>query len=174
MTKVENEQVGTDFSSEEGVRRAASAYGPELRAFARRKLGSWSGADDVVQETFLRAWRSARLFDPNRGNARAWLFAILRNVIIDSARSQARRPAVSSDAFDFATSDQADAVVSTLALHDALRRLTAQHREVIVHGHLRERTHVEIAQLLGVPVGTVRSRLHYARRALRRVLVEAG
>jgi RNA polymerase sigma-70 factor (ECF subfamily) len=162
-----------DFSSEDGLRRAAVAYGPELRAYAARQLRSWSLAEDLVQETFLRAWRAAERFDATRGTARAWLYAILRNVVIDHTRAQARRPFDVDGAFEPATNDAAEAVVTALALNDALRHLTAQHREVIYHGHLRERTHHEIAQLLDVPVGTVRSRLHYARQALRRAMADA-
>jgi RNA polymerase sigma-70 factor (ECF subfamily) len=70
--------------------------------------------------------------------------------------------------------DDADAVVGSLALNAAIRRLTDQHREVIYHGHVRERSQYEIAELLGVPVGTVRSRMFYARQALRRVLAEGA
>ena len=173
MTCLEHRAADDNLASEEGLRRATLAYGPDLRAYATRKLGSCV-ADDLVQETFLRAWRSAERFDTARGTTRAWLFAILRNVVIDFARRQARRPSVPIAEVDRATNDETDAVVSTVAVHDALRRLTAQQREIIYHGHLRERTHVEIAQLLGVPTGTVRSRLHYARQALKRVLVEAG
>lgn len=174
MTHGGNEERDEDLSSEEGLRRAALTYGAELRGYAARTLGSSSAAEDLVQETFLRAWRAGELFDATRGTARAWLFAILRNVIVDHTRTQARRPLTSVDAFEVATHDDADAVVDALALQDALLRLTAQHREVIYHGHFRDRTHHEIAQLLDVPIGTVRSRLHYARQALRRALADAG
>jgi RNA polymerase sigma-70 factor (ECF subfamily) len=162
-----------DLASDDGLRRAALIHGSELRAYAAGKLGSRSLAEDLVQETFLRAWRAADRFDPTRGTTRTWLFAILRNVIIDFARTQARRMAMSPVAGDATTSDASDAVVGSLVLHDAFRQLTAQHREVIFHGHVRERPHEEIAQLLGVPVGTVRSRLFYARQALKRALANA-
>ena len=110
----------------------------------------------------------------HEGRRATWLFAILRNVIIDFARTQARRMSMSPVASDATTSDDSDAVVGSLVLHDAFRQLSAQHREVIYHGHVRERPHEEIAQLLGAPIGTVRSRLFYARQALRRALADAG
>ena len=162
-----------DFASDDGLRRAALIYGSELRAYAAGRLGSRSLAEDLVQETFLRAWRAADRFDPTRGTTRTWLFAILRNAIIDFARTRARRMSMTPVTGDATTSDDSDAVVGSLVLHDAVRQLSAQHRDVIYHGHVRERPHEEIAQLLGVPIGTVRSRLFYARQALRRALADA-
>jgi RNA polymerase sigma-70 factor (ECF subfamily) len=164
----------TDLSSEDGLRRAALTYGPELRAYASRRLRNCTLAEDLVQETFLRAWRASELFDETRGTTRAWLFAILRNVIVDFARARARRPHTSTIRRDTEATDDADAVVRSLAVHDALRHLTVKHREVIYHGHLRERSHKEIAKILGVPIGTVRSRLFYARQALRHALTDSG
>ena len=167
MINTDGERRDSDLGSDDGLRRVALTYGPELRAYATRKLGSRSLAEDLVQETFLRAWRAADRFDATRGTTRAWLFAILRNLIIDFARTQARRMTMSPVTSDATTSDDSDAVVGSLVLHDAFRQLSAQHREVIYHGHVRERPHEEIAQLLGAPIGTVRSRLFYARQALR-------
>jgi RNA polymerase sigma-70 factor (ECF subfamily) len=174
MTHASTEEQDEDLASEDGLGRVALRYGPELHAYATRKVGSWSVAEDLVQETLFRAWRAAGLFDVARGTARAWLFAILRNVIVDHVRTQARRPFTADATYDVATDDDADAVVTALALEHALHRLTAQHREVLYYGHLHERPHDEIARLLDVPVGTVRSRLHYARQALKRALVDAG
>jgi len=174
MMNTASETCAIDFASDDGLRRAALAYGSELRGYAARRLGSRTLAEDLVQETFLRAWRAADRFDTTQGTARAWLFAILRNVVIDFARTQARRRTMSAAAAEASTPDASDAVVRSLALHDAFRQLSPQHREVIYHGHVRERPHHEIAQLLGAPIGTVRSRLFYARQALRCALAEAG
>jgi len=174
MLKTVGEGRDIDLASDDGLRRAALIYGSELRGYAARRLGSRSLAEDLVQETFLRAWRAADRFDATRGTTRAWLFAILRNAIIDFARTKARLMSMSPVAGDRTTSDNSDAVVGCLVLHDAFRQLSTQHREVIYHGHVRERPHEEIAQLLGAPIGTVRSRLFYARQALRRALADAG
>jgi RNA polymerase sigma-70 factor (ECF subfamily) len=169
--------AGADLASEEGMRRAALRHGAELRGYAARRVRNRTLADDLVQETWLRVWRAAHQFDPERGSLRAWLFAILRNVLVDYARVQASRPATSPLMRELRANDvadDADAVVGSLALNAAIRRLTDQHREVIYHGHVRERSQYEIAELLGVPVGTVRSRMFYARQALRRVLAEGA
>jgi RNA polymerase sigma-70 factor, ECF subfamily len=174
MMNTVGERPDIDLASDDGLRRAWLIYGSELRGYAARRLGSRSLAEDLVQETFLRAWRAADHFDATRGTTRAWLFAILRNAIIDFARTQARRMTMTEVVGDAVTSDDSDAVVGSLVLHDAFRQLSAQHREVIYHGHVRERPHEEIAQLLGAPIGTVRSRLFYARQALRRALADVG
>ena len=177
MLDTATETSGPDLASDDGMRRAALTYGAELRGYAARRVRNETLADDLVQETWLRAWRAAHQFDPKRGSLRAWLFAILRNVLVDFARRQASRPVTSPLGRDSRVSheaDDSDAVVGSLALNAAIRRLTVQHREVIYHGHVRERSQDEIAQLLGVPVGTVRSRLFYARQALRRALADVG
>lgn len=162
------------LASEADLRRAAATYGGELRRYAARHVGNRSVAEDLVQETWLRAWRAADRFDATRGTLRAWLFAILRNVIVDFGRMQSSRPLTSPVLPEVSSADDADAVIGAIALADALRQLTEQQREVIFHGHVRERPHDEIAALLGVPVGTVRSRLFYARKALRRALADVA
>ena len=81
-------ELGTD----RGIRHASLTYGAELHSFAARRLGDQTYAEDAVQETLLRAWRSADHFDPARGTVRGWLYAILRNLLIDISRSQSHRP----------------------------------------------------------------------------------
>ena len=164
----------SDLSSQDRLRRAALTYGPELRAYASRRLRNRTLAEDLVQETFLRAWRASELFDATRGTTRTWLFAILRNVISDFARARARQPHTSKTKTDPETADNNKEIVWSLAFQDALQHLTLEHREVIYPGHLRDRSHNEIARILGVPIGTVRSRLFYARKSLRRALADAG
>ena len=81
--------------SSTGVRAAVEAHSGELYGFAYRALGDQGLAEEVVQETFVRAWRAGRRFDPNIASLRSWLFAILRNVIIDASRARSVRPGVS-------------------------------------------------------------------------------
>jgi RNA polymerase sigma-70 factor (ECF subfamily) len=165
-----NHPTCLDLGTEDGIRHAMLVYGPELRAFAARRLGSWSSAEDVVQEAMFRAWKSADRFDPQRGSVRGWLFSIVRNLLVDLARARARRPHTTSVFADAAVSDDTEQVIGSLTMRAALRRLSAEHRQVIYHCYLRERPHAEVAELLGIPIGTIRSRLFYARDALRTAL----
>jgi RNA polymerase sigma-70 factor (ECF subfamily) len=154
---------------------AVREFVPELRRFAARRLGDWGNAEDAVQETLLRAWRSADQFDPARGTVRAWLFTILRNLLVDMARARSRRPRATSldDGTQTpAVADDIEALLTSVAVAAALRELTVEQREVIDHCYFRARPHAEVARQLGIPVGTIRSRLFYARDALKRVLVD--
>src|SRR6059058_2469679 len=85
------------LSRERDVREAYSAHSGELYGFAVRSLGDAGLAEEAVQETFLRAWRAGDRFDPQIGSLRTWLFAILRNVVIDLSRARAARPPVAAE-----------------------------------------------------------------------------
>ena len=80
------------LSGERDVRDAYAAHAGELYGFALRSLGDPGLAEEAVQETFLRAWRAGDRFDPELGSLRTWLFAIVRNVVIDLGRARAARP----------------------------------------------------------------------------------
>src|SRR5690348_1934778 len=82
------------LSRERDVREAYAAHSGELYGFAVRSLGDAGLAEEAVQETFVRAWRAGDRFDPKIGSLRTWLFAILRNVVIDLGRARAVRPGV--------------------------------------------------------------------------------
>jgi len=82
------------LSRERDVREAYAAHSGELYGFAVRSLGDSGLAEEAVQETFVRAWRAGDRFDPKIGSLRTWLFAILRNVVIDLGRARAVRPGV--------------------------------------------------------------------------------
>src|ERR1700674_1974276 len=83
------------LANEDGVRAVHAAHGPELYRFAVRSLGDRGLAEEAVQETFVRAWRAADRFDDELGSLRTWLFAIVRNVVIDLSRARAVRPGLS-------------------------------------------------------------------------------
>ena len=163
-----------DLRTDAGIRHAWIAHGSELRAFALRRVGDRGLAEDALQETFLRAWRKADQFDATRGSVRRWLYAIMRNLLIDMARARASRPQTSPILTDVAAGDELEGLLGRLTLADALRGLSPKHRQVIIHSYVTQRPHSEIAQLLGVPVGTVRSRLFYAREALSSALSNVG
>jgi RNA polymerase sigma-70 factor (ECF subfamily) len=168
--------VASRLREDDAVRAAYSAYGRELYAYARRALGDPGLAEEAVQETFLRAWRAADRYDAALGSMRTWLFAIVRNIVVDLGRARAKRPALlGADRFDVvASGEDADRVLLSWQVEEALRRLGDHHRAVLVEIHLRGRTYEEVARVLSLPVGTVKSRVFYALKALRLVLEEMG
>jgi len=160
------------------LRAAYEAHGAELYRFARRSLGDGGLAEDAVQEAFVRAWRASSTYDPTRSSQRTWLFAILRNVVIDMARARRVRPPMATDdgadAARPAVDDEFDRVLTTWQVEAALAELDAAHREVLVEVHWRGRPYAEVARDLGIPAGTVKSRVYYGLRALRGTLEAQG
>ena len=161
------------------VQAAYAAHGAEPYRFALRQLGDGGAAQDVVQEVFLRAWRASGSYDPQLASLRTWLFAIARNVVVDEARRFAVRPwqrQLTDDAdLDAPAAAAADeGLVDAWVVEEALRRISEEHRAAIVQTHLRGRPYGEVAAELGVPVGTVRSRVFYGLKALRLALDEMG
>jgi RNA polymerase sigma-70 factor, ECF subfamily len=133
-------------------------------------------AEDVAQETMLRAWRNAAVLTESRGSVRSWLFTVARNIVIDEWRGGRSQ-------HEFATAelpqgevgdDRTDELLLSWVVADALQQLSADHRAVIVECYYRGRSVADAARSLGVPEGTVKSRTHYALRALRLVLEEMG
>jgi RNA polymerase sigma-70 factor, ECF subfamily len=163
----------SSLSSDDGIHAAVSAHSAELYGFACRALGDEALADDAVQEVFVRAWRAGDRFDPEIGTLRSWLFAILRNVIVDLARSRKARP-VTDAAAEGTVEDQIDGVLRSWLVEEALQRLTAEHRRAVVEVYYRGRPARDVAAELGVPDSTVRTRLFYGLRAMRLALDELG
>lgn len=161
------------LESESGVRAAVQAHSGELYGFAFRALQDQGLAEDVVQETFVRAWRAGRRFDPSIASLRAWLFAILRNVIVDAARARSVRPGVASEV-DVAIADNIDVLLQSWVVQEALRRLTHEHRHAVVEVYYQGRSAVDVAAASGVPAATIRSRLFYGLKALRLSIDELG
>jgi RNA polymerase sigma-70 factor (ECF subfamily) len=161
------------LSRERDVRKAYAAHAGELYGFALRSLGDSGLAEEAVQETFLRAWRAGDRYDPQIGSLRTWLFAILRNVVIDLGRARAARPAVAADGVEPAVEPLEEALLSW-QVEEAMRRIGEQHRRVLVETYYRGRPYAEVAEELGVPEGTIKSRVYYGLRALRVALEEIG
>lgn len=146
-----------------------------LLAVAVRATGDRGRAHDAVQEVLLRAWRHPEVFADQVASPRAWLLRTLRNVLIDDWRARSIRPEVLTDAVpERGRGDDVDAAVQSLLVSDALRRLSTEHRQVLVECFYRGRSVAEAAATLGIPPGTVKSRTHYALRALRLALDEMG
>lgn len=161
------------LTRERDVREAYSAHAGELYGFARRSLGDAGLAEEAVQETFLRAWRAGERFDPELGSLRTWLFAILRNVVIDLSRARAVRPGVAESGVEPSVEPLEEALLAW-QVEEALRRIGAQHRKVLIETYYRGRPYGEVAAELGVPEGTVKSRVYYGLRALKMALEEIG
>lgn len=166
-----------DLRGDRNLRAAYAAHAGELYGFAMRALGDVTLAEDAVQETFLRAWRAGSRYDPALSSLRTWLFTIMRNVIVDLARARASRPALSAEApreTDPSAADELDQALLAWQVEEALRRISADHRTVLVETQLRGRSYAEVAAALGIPEGTVKSRVYYALKALRLALEEMG
>lgn len=164
----------TEAVDEEGIRTAFLAHRGELYGYARRSLNDSGEAEEVVQETFIRAWRARERFDPELGSQRTWLFAIERRIVIDHARSRALRQTNPLPQDLTQIGDDIERALVGWQVEEALRRLRPEHRQVLVETYYRGRSGREVAVELGIPVGTVRSRRFYALQSLRLTLEETG
>jgi RNA polymerase sigma-70 factor (ECF subfamily) len=160
------------------LRALHEEHGDALFAHALRLTnGDRQRAEDLVQETLLRAWQHPQALDPTRGSVRAWLFTTARNLAIDAwRRRSARVGEVFTDTLPEVpeVADEADRAVESWLVAEALSRLSRPHREVLVECFYQGRSVAEAAEQLGVPPGTVKSRTHYALRSLKLVLEELG
>ncbi len=172
--------MGVVDTDSEWITAAYAAHGRELYRFAYRSLGDRGLAEEAVQTAYLRAWRAADRFDDQLGSLRTWLFAIARNVIVDLARARTVRPTVAAwgpdvaDEREVQPGDELDRLLSCWQVEEALRKLSTEHRLVLVETYYRARPYNDVAAELGVPLGTVKSRVFYALRALRLALEELG
>jgi RNA polymerase sigma-70 factor, ECF subfamily len=149
-----------------------------LWRYALRLTGDPARAEDVVQETLLQAWQHPGVADEPDRCARAWLFTVARNMIIDQSRSarfrNEKNTLESSGAPERAGPDEVNAALDRLLIGDALAQLSAEHRAVVRRSYYQGWTTAQIAEDLQIAEGTVKSRLHYALRALRLILQEMG
>ena len=152
------------------------AHIPPLRRYARALTGDYTAAEDLVQDTLERAWKRFRLW--RRGtNLRAWLFAIMHNVFLNQVKaSQSRQNrAIDSAKVNLpVTPPPQDERLDLRDLNRALRKLSAEQREVILLIGLEQMSYDEAAKVLGVPVGTVMSRLSRGREDLRLLMNRGG
>jgi RNA polymerase sigma factor (sigma-70 family) len=149
---------------------------PLMRFVMRLTAGNREQAEDVVQETMVRAWREARRLDLSEPSLMPWLTTVARRIVIDDHRRTQVRPIATADAglADLPAADDTAAADRRMVVAEALRALSPLHREVLNETILRDRTVNQAAEVLGIPVGTVKSRVYYAIRALRVVLDERG
>ena len=153
--------------------------GPLLGFVLRLTNGDRLRAEDIVQETILRAWRNAHKLNINgERSLRPWLVAVARRIAIDGYRSDGPQTREIYDQ-DLNTSsataaDEGDRIVDSLAMNQALYALSHAHREILVETYFKGRTVAEAAEALGIPLGTAKSRIYYALRALREALEQRG
>jgi RNA polymerase sigma-70 factor (ECF subfamily) len=164
--------------TEDGFAQAYSALSGELTGYCRKSLADHGLAEEITQDVFLRAWRHCSGFQtpdadaPDRvARLRTWLFAIARNAVIDAVRGRARRPALHFEpdqAVRIADPSDAFARYDTVEqVHRELAGLTPDGRAVLTAIFIDELTYEQAAARLGIPVGTAKSRVYYALRALR-------
>jgi RNA polymerase sigma-70 factor (ECF subfamily) len=164
----------------------ALAFADQIYRVARRLVGSREEAEDLVQETYARAFRSWRSFTPGT-NMRAWLFRILTNLNLDRGRRIQRTPDMqpleesdyylanklaSAGGEEVLEHEQVVDRLSQDSIVTALSEIPPQFRDVVVLVDIGDFTYADAAQILDVPIGTVMSRLHRGRRALKQHLAE--
>jgi RNA polymerase sigma-70 factor, ECF subfamily len=156
------------------LRRLYGRYERRLYGFGLRLLGEPGLAEELVQETWVRLWQSAPRFDPQRGTVRAFLFTIARRVAADLWRRPSSR-SLGAEREDAASVEAAaDDVLLAVTVRDAMESLSPAHREVLELVYDEDLKLADIADRLGVPLGTVKTRAHHALRGLRRALEERG
>ena len=183
----EAQRLATEARDRVRFEEDALALSDQVYRVARHLASSREDADELMQETYARAFRSWRSFQPGT-NMRAWLLRILTNINIDRGRRQQRAPQMQPlEANDYYLYDRLsedgdgvsdeDRVVERLSQDDIVTALSAvphDFRDVIVLVDLGDFSYADAAQILDIPVGTVMSRLHRGRRILKRELAESA
>jgi RNA polymerase sigma-70 factor, ECF subfamily len=148
---------------------------PHLRRYARALTGDIALAEDLVQDTIERGWKRMALWRPG-SNLRAWLFTIMHNLYVNQLKAGQRRSTLGIEhrALDVTVSSPQDHQLELIDLNRALQRLPYEQREVVLLIGLEQMSYGEAAKVLGVPVGTVMSRLFRGREQLRSMINRTG
>ncbi|MGH3374872.1 MAG: sigma-70 family RNA polymerase sigma factor [Actinoallomurus sp.] len=156
------------------VRRLYAEHGSALQAYVTRLLSDPHQAEDVVQETMMRAWRNAEILVPERGSVNGWLMRVAHNIAVDKIRARKARPDTLEETATGPRTldDHAAGVVDSVFVDRTLARLSPAHSEVLRAVYFSDRTAAQAAEELGLPVGTVKSRTYHALRRLKEFLGE--
>jgi RNA polymerase sigma-70 factor (ECF subfamily) len=147
-----------------------------LRAFARGIVRNRDGAEDVIHDAFVQILRDAKNFDPRRGSARAWIYTIVRNTALKSRRSALRQISADDDKLESLrqqpqpVADNATRLAEDADLRSYLEQLEPRRCATLILAIIDGRTHAEIAEYLGVPMGTVKAWIRRELIALRKRL----
>jgi RNA polymerase sigma-70 factor (ECF subfamily) len=147
-------------------------YARPVFGLALRRLGDRGRAEDAVQETFVSIWRSASTYKPERGPGAPWLYGVARNAIVDRSRARYEPPAEAPDeaAAEPGPDDRAEQSWTQWQVHSALERLPEREREVIALAYWSDLSQSEVAERLGIPLGTVKTRTRSALMHLAGIL----
>jgi RNA polymerase sigma-70 factor (ECF subfamily) len=164
------DRIAPPEAADERMRALYRAHAAPLYRFLLRiTFGDPHAAEDLTQETLLRAWRNLDSLHAEVDSVRPWLFTVGRRIAIDAARARAARP-TEIGAADIAIMPAADDAIERLitvhTVRQAMATLNPEHRGVLIELYYRDRSTAETAARLGIPVGTVKSRTHYALRSL--------
>jgi len=182
MTNGEPDDAGLLRAMQRGDEPAVAAlydrYGGAAYGLAFRITSDGTLAEDVVQEAFVSVWKQCGRFDPGRGQVRSWLLTIVHHKAVDAVRRRTGRPerALPEGAEEFLATTQgrpeelAEMTLDAAAVREAVRLVPAEQRETIVLAYFEGMTHVEIAERMGVPLGTVKSRLRIGLEKMREYL----
>ena len=154
------------------IRQLYSHYAKALHGYVDQFCPDRASADDIVQETFIRAWRHLPQLSADDRPIRPWLFRVARNLLIDADRAARARPVTVEEQPDeeAGTDPGLDQVLDRELVSAALQQLSPAHQAVLVQTFYQGGTLATVANELGIPHGTARSRLHYALHALRQQL----
>ena len=156
------------------IRQLYSRYAKALHGYIEQFCPDRASADDIVQETFIRAWRHLPQLSADDRPVRPWLFRVARNLLIDANRAARARPMTvpGPSAGEVGTDSGLEEILDRQLISDALAHLSPAHQTVLVETFYRGGTMATVARELGIPHGTARSRLHYALDAMRKHLAE--
>lgn len=159
---------------EDAVSALYEAYAGPLYGFGMRRLHDPLLAEELVQVVMTSLWRHGARYEASRGSVRTWVFAIARNAVVDLYRRQPRALPVATVPEPAEMVEELDRLLRAEAVRTALDRLSPDHREVLDLAYYRGFSQPEIADRLGLPLGTVKSRTFYALKAFRLACDELG